>query len=96
MRAVNEEGIGEWSQPGEGRTETEEPDPHDPSDFTGEDLEGRRLTLRLEGEEGAEGIVELRFGEGNRFEQEAGTEAEGNAARSGTYGYQHTGPAWEQ
>ena len=39
VRAVNEEGISEWSEPGEGRTDTEEadpeePDPEDPSDFT--------------------------------------------------------------
>ena len=83
VRAVNQEGMSEWSQPGEGRTDMEEPDPDDPSDFTGEDLKGRRLTLRLEGEEGAAGSLELRFGEGeesarslelrfgegNRFEQ---------------------------
>ena len=83
VRAVNEEGIGEWSEPGEGTTETTEPDADDPSNFTGEDLEGRRLTLRLEGEEGAAGIVELRFGEGNRFEQ---------AESAGTYTYERTGP----
>ena len=35
------------------RTDPEEPDPEDPSDFTEGDLEGRRLTLRLEGEEGS-------------------------------------------
>ena len=69
MRAVNQEGMSEWSEPGEGRTDSEEPDPHDPSDFTEGDLEGRRLTLRLEGEEGIAGSLELRFGEGNRFEQ---------------------------
>ena len=34
VRAVNEEGMSEWSEPGEGRTDTEEPDPDDPSDFT--------------------------------------------------------------
>ena len=92
VRAVSEEGRSEWSEPGEGRTDTEEADPDDPSDFTEEDLEGRRLTLRLTDEEGTLLSLELRFGEGNRFEQEAGTEAEGNAARSGTYVYQHTGP----
>ena len=96
VRAVNQEGIGEWSEPGEGRTDSEEPDPDDPSDFTGEDLEGRRLTLRLEGEEGSARSLELRFGEGNRFEQiesvgeQAGTRSEG-AARSGSYSYQRTG-----
>ena len=97
VRAVNEEGISEWSEPGEGRTDTEEADPDDPSDFTGEDLEGRRLTLRLEGEEGSAGSLELRFGEGNRFEQiesvgeQAATRTEG-ASRSGSYSYEKTGP----
>ena len=97
VRAVNQEGIGEWSEPGEGRTDSEEPDPEDPSDFTGEDLEGRRLTLRLEGEEGSARSLELRFGEGNRFEQiesggeQAATRAEG-AARSGAYTYEKTAP----
>ena len=96
VRAVNEEGISEWSEPGEGRTDREEPDPEDPSDFTGEDLEGRQLTLRLEGEEGSARSLELRFGEGNRFEQiesvgeQAATRTEG-AARSGSYSYQRTG-----
>ena len=96
VRAVNEEGMSEWSEPGEGRTGMEEPDPDDPSDFTEEDLEGRRLTLRLEGEEGSATVIELRFGEGNRFEQiepggqEAATRAEG-ASRSGSYTYQRTG-----
>ena len=97
VRAVNQEGMSEWSEPGEGRTDTEEPDPDDPSDFTEEELEGRRLTLRLKGEEGTAGILELRFGEGNRFEQiesggqQAATRAEG-ASRSGSYSYQRTGP----
>ena len=97
VRAVNQEGMSEWSQPGEGRTDMEEPDPDDPSDFTGEDLKGRRLTLRLEGEEGAAGSLELRFGESNRFEQiesvgeEAGTRSEG-VSRSGAYTYEKTGP----
>ena len=95
VRAVSEEGISEWSEPGEGRTDREDAD--DPSDFTGEDLEGRRLTLRLEGEEGAAGIVELRFGEGNRFEQiepggeQVATRSEG-VSRSGIYTYERTGP----
>ena len=104
VRAVNEEGISEWSEPGEGRTDMEEPDPDDPSDFTGEDLEGRRLTLRLEGEEGTAGSLELRFGEGNRFEQtesggqQAATRSEGTSrsenttSRSGAYTYEKTGP----
>ncbi len=97
VRAVNEEGISEWSEPGEGRTDSEEPDPDDPSDFTGEDLEGRRLTLRNTGEEGSTGSLELRFGEGNRFEQiesvgeQAATRSEGTS-RSGSYAYQWTGP----
>ena len=103
VRAVNQEGMSEWSEPGEGRTgmeeaDPEEPDPEDPSDFTEGDLEGRRLTLRLEGEEGSAGSLELRFGEGNRFEQiesggqEAATRTEG-AARSGSYTYEKTGPS---
>ena len=100
VRAVNEEGISEWSEPGEGRTDTEEPDPDpdDPSDFTEEELEGRRLTLRLEGEEGTAGSLELRFGESNRFEQtesggqQAATRSEGAASRSGAYTYEKTGP----
>ena len=98
VRAVNEEGMSEWSEPGEGRTDTEEADPDPiPSDFTEGDLEGRRLTLRLEGEEGAAGSLELRFGEGNRFEQiesgsqQAATRSEG-ASRSGSYTYERTGP----
>ena len=97
VRAVNQEGMSEWSEPGEGRTDREEADPEDPSDFTEGDLEGRRLTLRLEGEEGSAGSLELRFGEGNRFEQiesvgeQAATRTEG-ASRSGTYAYQRTGP----
>ena len=97
VRAVNEEGISEWSEPGEGRTDTEEPDPDDPSDFTEEELEGRRLTLRLKGEEGTAGILELRFGESNRFEQtesggqQAATRSEGAASRSGAYTYEKTG-----
>ena len=97
VRAVNQEGMSEWSEPGEGRTDSEEPDPDDPSDFTEGDLEGRRLRLRLEGEEGTEGSLELRFGEGNRFEQiesggeQAATRAEG-ASRSGSYTYEKTGP----
>ena len=97
VRAVNQEGISEWSEPGEGRTDREEADPEDPSDFTEGDLEGRRLRLRLEGEEGSAGSLELRFGEGNRFEQiesggqEAATRTEG-AARSGAYTYEKTGP----
>ena len=102
VRAVNEEGMSEWSEPGEGRTgmeeaDPEEADPNDPSDFTEGDLEGRRLRLRLEGEEGSAGSLELRFGEGNRFEQiesvgeQAATRTEG-ASRSGSYSYERTGP----
>ena len=75
----------------------EEPAPDDPSNFTAGDLEGRRLTLRLEGEEGAARSLELRFGEGNRFEhiesggQQAATRTDG-ASRSGAYSYEKTGP----
>ena len=81
---------------GKGGRTRRNPDPDDPSDFTEEELEGRRLTLRLKGEQGSAGILELRFGEGNRFEQiesggqQAATRAEG-ASRSGSYTYQRTG-----
>ena len=97
VRAVNEEGMSEWSEPGEGRTDTEEADPDDPSDFTGEELEGRRLTLRQADADGTTRSLELRFGEDNRFEQiesggqEAATRSEG-ASRSGGYSYERTGP----
>ena len=49
VRAVNEEGMSEWSEPGEGRTDSEEPDPEDPSDFTEGDLEGRASDLAAGG-----------------------------------------------
>ena len=97
VRAVNEEGMSEWSEPGEGRTDREEADPDDPSDFSGEELEGRRLTLRQADADGTTRSLELRFGEGNRFEQiesggqEAATRSEG-ASRSGAYSYEKTGP----
>ena len=97
VRAVNEEGMSEWSEPGEGRTDMQEADPEDPSDFTEGDLEGRRLRLRLTSDEGTAGILELRFGEGNRFEQiesvgqQAATRSEG-VTRSGRYTYEKTGP----
>ena len=97
VRAVNEEGMSEWSEPGEGRTDREEVDPDDPSDFTGEELEGRRLTLRQADADGTTRSLELRFGEGNRFEQiesggqEDATRSEG-ASRSGSYSYERTGP----
>ena len=67
-----------------------EPYPEDPSAFTGEDLERRRLTLQVTGEEGTARVIELRFGEGNRFQQSA---THGNPSRSGTYTYEKTGPA---
>ena len=97
VRAVNEEGMSEWSEPGEGRTDREEVEPDDPSDFTGEELEGRRLTLRQADADGTTRSLELRFGEGSRFEQiesggqEAATRSEG-ASRSGSYSYERTGP----
>ena len=61
----------------------EEADPNDPSGFTEGDLEGRRLRLRLEGEEGSARSLELRFGEGNRFEQieSVGEEADPDRGR---------------
>ena len=75
----------------------EEPAPDDPSNFTAGDLEGRRLSLRLTGEEGTPGSIELRFGPDNRFEhiesvgRQAATRNEG-VSRSGTYTYEKTGP----
>ena len=89
VRAVNEEGMSEWSEPGEGRTGMEEADPEEPTRTIRRTSprgtwRGRRLTLRLEGEEGtAATAIELRFGEGNRFEQiesggqQAATRSEG-------------------
>ena len=60
----------------------------DPEELTEADLEDRRLTLNLTGEDGAARILELRFGEGNRFEQsELGTDS-----RSGIFTYEKTGP----
>ena len=97
VRAVNQEGMSEWSEPGEGRTDTEEVDPDDPSDFSEEELEGRRLTLSQADADGTTRSLELRFGEGSRFEQtesggqEAATRSEG-ASRSGSYSYERTGP----
>ena len=104
VRAVNEEGMSEWSDPGEGRSghgggrSPEEPDPEDPSDFTEGDLEGRRLTLRLlRVRRGLPEALSCGSGRGNRFEQiesegqEAATRAEG-AARSGSYNLSTDGP----
>ncbi|MDE2962315.1 MAG: PQQ-dependent sugar dehydrogenase, partial [Acidobacteriota bacterium] len=61
----------------------------DPEEFTEVDLEGRRLTLKTSGEEGPARALELRFGEGNRFEQiESGSDS-----RSGSYTYEMSGPS---
>ena len=78
----------------------------DPSDFTGADLEGRELTLRLAGDEGTASSIELRFGPDNRFEhlesiqpaaatRSAGafSRSQSTLSRSGTYAYGKTGPA---
>ena len=60
----------------------------DPAELSEADLEERRLTLNLTGGDGAARTLELRFGEGNRFEQnELGTDS-----RSGTFTYEKTGP----
>ena len=98
VRAVNEEGMSEWSEPGEGRTDTRRrPTRTIRRTSPGKTWRVRRLTLRLEGEEGTAGSLELRFGEGNRFEQiesvgeQAGTRSEG-VSRSGSYTYERTGP----
>ncbi|MCY3776051.1 MAG: fibronectin type III domain-containing protein, partial [Candidatus Aminicenantes bacterium] len=83
--------------------EDDEGGAQDPSAFTEEDLEGRRLSLRQTGEEGMTSL-QLRFGEGNRFEEirqeaavPAGTpvrtaRAQGSLSRLGTYTYERTGP----
>ena len=83
--------------------EDEEGGARDPSAFSEEDLEGRRLSLRQTSEEGATSL-QLRFGEGNRFEeirQEGVTpagravrtvRAQDSLSRSGTYTYERTGP----
>ena len=60
----------------------------DPADFSGADLGGRRLTLRLAGDGEAARTLELRFGQGDRFEQ---TE-QGASSRSGAFAYEKTGP----
>ena len=60
----------------------------DPAQLTEADLEDRRLTLNLTGEDGAARTLELRFGDGNRFEQNE----LGGASRSGTFTYEKTGP----
>ena len=77
----------------------------DPSAFTGEDLEGEQLTLRLTGDEETTRNIELRFGEGNRFEHlgsiqpaaatrsaGAASRSQSTTSRSGTYAYRRTGP----
>ena len=103
VRAVNQEGMSEWSEPGEGRTGMEEADPeeadlNDPSDFTEGDLEGERLTLRLEGEEGSAGSLELRFGEkatgSSRSSRSESKSPPGPRAPPdrGAYTYEKTGP----
>ena len=82
---------------GEGRTDTEEADPTIPRTSPGKGAGGRRLTLRQADADGTTRSLELRFGEGNRFEQiesggqEAATRSEG-ASRSGSYSYERTGP----
>ena len=59
----------------------------DPAELTEAGLEDRRLTLNVPGEDGAARTLELRFGEGNRFEQNE----LGAASRSGTFTYEKTG-----
>ena len=72
--------------PGDG--EEEEETDEDPSDFTGADLEGRRLTLEETGGEDMAGSLRVRFLASNRFEAEDGK----TSTRSGRYAYQKTGP----
>ena len=75
----------EMEEAGEGETG------EDPSDFTEGDLEGRSLTLRVTGGEGVAAILELRFGEGKRFDQEAASGTGDPVSRSGGYAYQWSG-----
>ena len=59
----------------------------DPAELSEAVLEDRRLTLNVPGEDGAARTLELRFGEGNRFEQNE----LGAAPRLGTFSYEKTG-----
>ena len=90
----------EMEEAGEGETG------EDPSDLTGADLEGRRMTLGLTGDEGTARNIELRFRADNRFEhlesiqsaaatrlEAAASPSENTTSRSGTYTYEKTGPS---
>ena len=72
--------------PGPGDEEVLEPE-EDPSDFTGADLEGRRLMLEETGGEAMARGLRVRFLEGNRFQAEDGN----TATRLGRYAYQQIG-----
>ena len=75
---------GEMEDPGDEEVVVPE---EDPSDFTGADLEGRRLTLDQTGGEDMAESLRVRFLDGNRFEAEDGKAA----TRLGRYAYQQTG-----
>ena len=75
---------GEMEDPGDEEVVVPE---EDPSDFTGADLEGRRLMLEQTGGEDMAESLRVRFLEGNRFEAEVGK----TTTRWGRYAYQQTG-----
>ena len=88
LRAVNAAGAGQMSEAVEVRMEL---DPAYWSNFRAEDLEGARLMLEAFLSSGSSGDLELRFGEGLRFEEdELDGEGEVTATRSGSYGYRYT------
>ena len=88
LRAVNAAGAGQVSE----AVEVVMPlDPAYWSNFRAEDLEGARLMLEAFLSGGSSGDLELRFGEGLRFEEdELDGEGEVTATRMGSYGYRYT------
>ena len=88
LRAVNAAGSGQLSE----AVEVVMPlDPAYWSNFRAEDLEGARLMLEAFLSTGSSGDLELRFGEGLRFEEdELDGEGEVTATRMGGYGYRYT------
>ena len=88
LRAVNAAGAGQVSEAVEVVMRL---DPAYWSNFRAEDLEGARLMLEAFLSGGSSGDLELRFGEGLRFEEdELDGEGEVTATRTGSYGYRYT------
>ena len=88
VRAVNAAGAGQVSEAVEVVMGL---DPAYGSNFRAEDLEGARLMLEAFLSGGSSGDLELRFGEGLRFEEdELDGEGEVTATRMGSYGYRYT------